>query len=282
MSSPRNYQGCNQPSPTEPIRPSLTSVRWHSFNSQYREESGGNRYTTGAITVNSFVPELDTYLQRAKADSADDAMLVAGARSGDSSAFVELSKRHSRRVLHKIYRITRNWQDAEDVLQDSLMRAFVHLDTFEYKASFSTWFTSIAMNTALMLLRKQRRFTRIAIDSAVDDRTEFDKWEFRDHRGDPEQYYARQQGAELLRRAILRLSPGCRRVVELQQAGELSTKEIAESLGISQAAVKSRLFHARSVLRALVQKRIRRSYTCSGPRSNNRSSVSGNTLRRHP
>jgi len=81
--------------------------------------------------VKSFVSGLDTVTQWKEADSADDAMLVAVARSGDSSAFVELSKRHSRRVLHKIYRITNNWQDAEDVLQESLMRAFVHLHGFD-------------------------------------------------------------------------------------------------------------------------------------------------------
>jgi DNA-directed RNA polymerase specialized sigma24 family protein len=106
--------------------------------------------------VNSFGSGLDASAQRTNADTAGDAILVAEARCGDSCAFAELGKRHSRRVLHKIYRITNNWQDAEDVLQESLMRAFVHLHTFECKASFSTWFTSIAMNTALMLLRKQR------------------------------------------------------------------------------------------------------------------------------
>ena len=106
--------------------------------------------------MNSFVLELDTATQRKETDSVDDAMLVAVARSGDSSAFVELSKRHSRRVLHRIYRMTNNWQDAEDVLQESMIRAFVHLHTFECRASFSTWLTSIAINSALMFLRKKK------------------------------------------------------------------------------------------------------------------------------
>ena len=213
--------------------------------------------------MNSFGSGLDFSVEHTNADPAGDAVLVAVARSGDSSAFVELSQRHSRRVLHKIYRITNNWQDAEDVLQESLMRAFVHLHTFEYKASFSTWLTSIAINTALMLLRKQRRFTRHAIDSGVDVHAEFDKWEVRDYRDNPEQYYVREQRAELLRRAILRLPPDYRKVVELQQTGEMSTDEIAESLGISPAAVKSRLFRAKSVLSASVKNKIRRGYICS-------------------
>jgi RNA polymerase sigma-70 factor, ECF subfamily len=217
--------------------------------------------------VNSFGSGLDASAQRTNADTAGDATLVAEARCGDSSAFAELGKRHSRRVLHKIYRITNNWQDAEDVLQESLMRAFVHFHTFECKASFSTWFTSIAMNTALMLLRKQKRFTRLTIDSAVDDRTECNRPEFRDHRDDPEQHFVREQRTELLRQAIRRLPPEYRRVVQLRQTGQLSTKEIAESLGISPSAVKSRLFRARSVLTTSVQKRIGSSSTRPGSRS---------------
>jgi len=241
--------------------------RRQSFNSQYREESGGNRYTKGAITVNSFVSELDTATQRREADSADDAMLVAVARSGDSSAFVELSKRHSRRVLHKIYRITNNWQDAEDVLQESLMKAFVHLHTFECRASFSTWLTRIAINTALMLLRKRKGGLRSEIDSRLDDLAQSDQWELRDHRDNPEQHYARQQRASMLSGAIRRLRPESRRVLELQQAGELSTKEIAQSLGISEPAAKSRLLRARIALKEFVQNEIPRCHTYSGSRS---------------
>jgi len=218
------------------------------------------------IVVNSG-SEDNTATQPEEPDALCDAVLVAAARSGDSSAFVELSQRYSRRTLLKIYRITNNWQDAEDVLQESLMRAFLHLDTFEYRARFSTWFTSIAINTALMRLRREKRFLRAASDIAVDDGDQSETWEFRDHRDNPEQHYARKQRADLLRAAMLRLRPESRRVVELQQTGELSTKEIAQSLGISESAVKSRLLRARSVLRILVQGERRRSQTCSGPHS---------------
>jgi RNA polymerase sigma-70 factor, ECF subfamily len=214
--------------------------------------------------VNSFVSELDTAIQWKEADSADDATLVAVARSGDSSAFVELSKRHSRRVLNKIYRITNNWQDAEDVLQESLMRAFVHLDTFESRASFSTWLTRIAINTALMLLRKKKGFLKSTIEGSLDDIDQSEKWELRDHRDNPEQHYARQQRARMLSGAMLRLRPESRRVLELQQAGELSTKEIAQSLGISEPAVKSRLLRARIALREFVQNEAPRRHTHSG------------------
>jgi RNA polymerase sigma-70 factor (ECF subfamily) len=221
----------------------------------------------GAITVKSFVSEFDTATQRKEADSADDAMLVAVARSGDSSAFVELSQRHSRRVLHKIFRITNNWQDAEDVLQESLMRAFLHLHTFECRASFSTWLTRIAINTALMLLRKRKGTRRSAIDSSLDDIGQSEKWELRDHRDNPEQHYARQQRASMLSGAMLQLRPGSRRVLELQHAGELSTKEIARSLGISEPAVKSRLLRARIELKEFVQNKTSCYHSFSGSHS---------------
>ena len=217
--------------------------------------------------MNSYVPELDTATQRKESGPADDAMLVAVARSGDSSAFVELSNRHSRRVLRKIYRITNNWQDAEDVLQESLMRAFVHLHAFECRASFSTWLTRIAINTALMLLRKRKGALRWTIDSSLEDIARSESWELRDHRDNPEQHYARQQRASMLNGAILRLRPESRRVLELQQAGELSTTEIAQSLGISEPALKSRLLRARIELREFVQKKAPRYHTYSGSHS---------------
>lgn len=217
--------------------------------------------------MTSFASELDVATQRKVADSADDAMLVAVAQSGDSSAFVELSKRHSKRVLHRIYRMTNNWQDAEDVLQECMIRAFVHLHTFECRASFSTWLTRIAINSALMYLRKERRTLSSAIDSAHDDSAQSETWELRDHREDPEQCFARQQKVTMLRGAILRLRPELRRIIEIQQKHELSIKEIAQSLGISVAAAKSRLFRARLALRELVHDGTPRCHAYSGPHS---------------
>jgi RNA polymerase sigma-70 factor (ECF subfamily) len=160
--------------------------------------------------------------------------------------------------------MTNNWQDAEDVLQESLMRAFVHLHTFECRASFSTWLTRIAINTALMLLRKRKGAVRTAIDSSLDEIALSEKWELRDYRDNPEQHYARQQRATLLHGAMLRLRPESRRILELQQSGELSIKEIARFLGISEPALKSRLLRARLALREFVQNENPRCHTCSG------------------
>jgi RNA polymerase sigma-70 factor, ECF subfamily len=179
-----------------------------------------------------------------------DEALVSTAKSGDATAFVELSKRHSNRVLLTTYRITRNWQDAEDALQDSLLKAFSHLNGFQEKSSFATWLTRIAINSALMILRKKRVCVEISIDGNDDPDDKYERWEARSLTEDPESRFARSEREELLRNAILRLPPVCREVVELRQAKDYSAREIAQALGISVAAVKSRLSRARLTLRA--------------------------------
>jgi RNA polymerase sigma-70 factor (ECF subfamily) len=238
--------------------------RRQSFDCRYLEEPDGINKTKGVGRVNSFETERNIATRQKGLDYTGDAVLVAAVRSGDSSAFVALSDRYSKRVLLKIYRITNNWQDAEDVLQDSLIKAFTHIDTFECRASFSTWLTRIAINTALMLRRKKKGFVSSAIDSAIDDGASGDRWEFKDHGEDPEQHCARLQRINILRGAMPRLRPELRRTIELQLKGDLSIEELAQSLDISKAAAKSRLLRARILLTGFVQQKARRNHACSG------------------
>ena len=179
-----------------------------------------------------------------------DAVLVSTAKSGDANAFVELSRRHSSRALQTAYRITRNRQDAEDAVQDSLLKAFTHLNDFQEKSSFSTWLTRITINSALMILRKKRVCVEISIDGSNDGSETYERWEPRSLTEDPENRFARSERERLLRDAILRLPPVIREAVELRQARDYSVREIAQALGISVAAVKSRLSRARLTLRA--------------------------------
>jgi RNA polymerase sigma-70 factor, ECF subfamily len=179
-----------------------------------------------------------------------DALLLSTAKSGNGDAFVELSKRHYSMVLYETYRITRNRQDAEDALQDSLMRAFTHLNKFEERASFSTWLTRIAINSALMILRKKRNCFEFSLDDTNDPDGKCARWETPHLGEDPESSCVRREREALLREAILRLPPRCRQVVELWQAREYSMGEIAQALGISVAAVKSSLSRAKLTLRA--------------------------------
>ncbi|WP_433965432.1 RNA polymerase sigma factor [Tunturiibacter gelidiferens] len=182
----------------------------------------------------------------------NDELLVLAAKSGDTTAFVELRRRHATKVMRTIYRVTRNWEDAEDALQDSFLLAYLHLNKFENRSTFASWLTRIAVNSALMILRKKRPH-EISIDDTRAGFEAGDKWELRDLRDDPEARYVQIERNEKLRSAILRLRPNLRDVLELQQTQEYSVKELAQVLGISSAAAKSRVLRARMALRASLQ-----------------------------
>jgi len=177
-----------------------------------------------------------------------DDLLVSAARSGNRDAFVELYNRHARKVLPSIYRITKNREDAEDAFQDAVLRAFVHMKSFEGRSNFTSWLTRIATNSALMVLRKRRSGTEISIEQMCDDSASPRTWEPPDHAETPEAHYARKEREQLLWKAIERLPGIFRAAVELQQAQEYSTTQVAEELGISISAAKSRLMRARRVV----------------------------------
>jgi len=178
-----------------------------------------------------------------------EAALVSMAKLGDSDAFVELSKLHSNRLLRTIYNITRNWHDAEDAVQDAMLRAFSHLKDFQEKSSFSTWLTRIAINSALMMLRKKRGCYEIPFEGVDDSGDNYECSDVKSPAEDPESRLARKEREELLRDAILQLPQVFREVVELRQARGYTAREIAQALGISVPAVKSRLSRARVTLR---------------------------------
>jgi RNA polymerase sigma-70 factor (ECF subfamily) len=187
--------------------------------------------------------------------SLGDDLLVASAQAGQEWAFVELCARYSRRVFNTIYGVTRNREDAEDALQDSMMRAFLHLKQFDGRSSFPTWFTRIGINSALMILRKRRVRLETSIEVATDGET-WQTWQIADDAADPEQHYAGYEMSLHLKRAICHLPNALRSVVERGQMEGHSMKQIADSMGISIPATKSRLARAKVALRkSMVTKR---------------------------
>ena len=179
--------------------------------------------------------------------AATDEVLVAATKLGDCVAFAELWTRHSNAAFRMAYRITGNQDDAEDVIQDAWMRAYVHLKTFDGRAKFSTWLTRIAINSALMTLRRRRAHPETSME--VTDGETWQYWEIADETKNVEDLYARHERVERLRRAIRHLQPTLRNVVEIHQSNDRSVKEIADLAGISVAATKSRLLRARKILR---------------------------------
>jgi RNA polymerase sigma-70 factor, ECF subfamily len=175
-------------------------------------------------------------------------ILVRSAQSGQEWAFMELCRRHSTRVFNTLYRVTKNREDAEDALQDSLIKAFLHLKQFDGRSSFATWFTRIGINSALMILRKKRVCRETSMDISLDGGDTWHSWDVADHKPDPEKHYVARERSIRLDKAIRRLPNALRTVVEIRQVEDLSMREIADAVGISIPAAKSRLLRARATL----------------------------------
>jgi RNA polymerase sigma-70 factor (ECF subfamily) len=176
----------------------------------------------------------------------DEASLIAAAKRGEPAAFDAFCRAHAKRLLRVAFRITKNREDAEDALQDSFLLAFVHIRSFDGKSSFSTWLTRIAINTALMMVRKRRPTNLVSLDDARHSRGHL---EIHATAPDPEEHFVKHEQEAILRAAIRELRPAVRRALELQQLLELSLDETAKMLGVSLTAAKSRLFHGKAALR---------------------------------
>jgi RNA polymerase sigma-70 factor, ECF subfamily len=190
-------------------------------------------------------------------DSTAEEQLVAAAKGGDEVAFETLFKRHQRKILALAFRYTRVREDAEDVVQQTFQKAFVHLQKFEGKSSLSTWLTRIAINQALMLLRSRRGLCEVLIGDSSGDEEATRALELVDVNPDPEASYLQTEKTQILSAAMRRLRPGVRRAIELRELGELSNRDTAAYLGVSIGAVKARVFHGRRKLAQVLRHHMR-------------------------
>jgi RNA polymerase sigma-70 factor (ECF subfamily) len=191
----------------------------------------------------------------------DDAKLVAAADSGSNEAFEVLVRRHQARILSAAWRFTRNREDAEDIVQRSFQKAFVHLQQFEGNSSFSTWLTRIAINEALMWLRKKRTLPEVPIEVSSANGETAVPLDFPDLGPNPEDRCLQQEQERILSAAMKELTPGMRKAIELRELGELSTEETARALGLSVQAVKGRVFHGRRKLREVLRRYVDSTWT---------------------
>jgi len=184
--------------------------------------------------------------------------LIEGARAGDQEAFAELVNRYERKIYRLAKNITQNDEDAEDVLQEAFLKAYSHLDSFQGQSKFYTWLVRIAVNEALMKLRKRKSDRTVSLDEPTDTGEDTVVREIAVWGDDPEQKYTREELRSILDNAIQSLKPAFRTVFTLRDIEELSTEETAEALGISIPAVKSRLLRARLQLREKLTKLFKR------------------------
>jgi RNA polymerase sigma-70 factor (ECF subfamily) len=174
---------------------------------------------------------------------------LAAAKRGDSAAFETLCKQSSNTVFHMARRLMRNNEDAEDVVQESFQQAFVHLKSFNGDSRFSTWLSRIAINAALMKLRKKHRLRDVSLDESAEGEESSSRIEVEDDGLNPEQVYAQKERQRILTEAMNDLTPGMRKAIELREIDDRSTEETAQIMGISVGAVKARVFHGRKKLR---------------------------------
>jgi RNA polymerase sigma-70 factor (ECF subfamily) len=188
----------------------------------------------------------------------DEQALVARAREGDAAAYNELVGRYERKIFRLAKHITQNDEDAEDVLQETFMKAFEHLPDFQGQSKFYTWIVRIAVNESLMKLRKRKSDRTVPLDEPVDTGEDTVVREIAVWEENPEQRYSREEMGQILDDAVQSLKPAFRTVFALRDIEELSTEETAEALGISVPAVKSRLLRARLQLREKLTRTFKR------------------------
>jgi RNA polymerase sigma-70 factor, ECF subfamily len=196
-------------------------------------------------------PKLDPVARRplpSQVVKDDESALVAAAKAGDVSAFETLVGRYERKIFRLTQNITQNREDAEDAMQEAFLKAYEHLQNFEGNSRFYTWLVRIAVNQALMKLRK-RRPNVVSLDEEVDTGEDMVPREVEEWGPSPAERYAQTELSEILGKVIGDLDPQFRIVFQLRDIEELSTEETAEALGLSVPAVKSRLLRARLKLR---------------------------------
>jgi RNA polymerase sigma-70 factor, ECF subfamily len=193
----------------------------------------------------------------ASCDLTAEEDIVAAAKGGDEAAFETLFDRHQRKIFALAFRYTRVREDAEDIVQQTFQKAFLHLQTFEGKSSLSTWLTRIAINQALMLLRARRGLREVPIDDSTGDEEATPALEIADANPDPEAGYLQREEAQILSAAIQHLRPRMRKAIELREIAELSNRDAAAHLGVSIGAVKARVFHARRKLAIVLRHHMR-------------------------
>ncbi len=187
----------------------------------------------------------------------DESALVAAAKAGDISAFETLVGRYERKIFRLAQNITQNREDAEDAMQESFLKAYEHLGEFQGNSRFYTWLVRIAVNQALMKLRR-RRPNVVSLDQEIDTGEDMMPREVEDWGPSPEERYGQTELSGILGKVIGELDPPFRIVFQLRDIEELSTEETAEALGLSVPAVKSRLLRARLKLREKLNQYFRR------------------------
>ena len=181
--------------------------------------------------------------------ASNDLDLVHASQKGDAAAYEQLVKRYEGRLLRISQTVTRNREDAEDAVQEALLKAFQNLSTFREDSQFSTWLISITVNQSLMKLRKQRTHKEISLDEDFQADGDVLPLDVPDRAPNPEQLCWASELRGILVTTVEGLRPMFKMVFLLRDVEGLSIAQTAQVLNLSQAAVKARLWRVRLHLR---------------------------------
>ena len=174
----------------------------------------------------------------------DDAEIVRAVQGGDASAFTELVRRHQRAVYRVAYALTRNGSDADDLAQETFVRAYQAIGRFRVGEPLHPWLSRIATNLAFSLFRRRKRRPETPLEPLIEAGRQ---WGVED---DPAERVAEAERVGLLQSAFAELKPEHQAILMLRVVEEQSYEEIAAALGIPAGTVMSRLSRARAELRA--------------------------------
>jgi RNA polymerase sigma-70 factor, ECF subfamily len=186
--------------------------------------------------------------------ASDDLELVYATQNGNVSAFEQLVKRYDRKLLRIAQHVTHNLEDSQDVVQETFLKAFQHLDQFREESKFSTWLIRITINESFMKLRRQRVIKEVALDKDFQEEGDIFPMEVTDWAPNPEQLYSASELRDILVKSLQELRPSLRAVFVVRDIEGLSIDQTADALNLSHAAVKARLWRARLQLREHLSK----------------------------
>jgi RNA polymerase sigma-70 factor (ECF subfamily) len=212
----------------------------------------GLEETSGVLIQQDRMAELNVVLSNPEPGSTREQELISQVQLGHTELFYELVRPYERRVYAAALAILRNEADAEDTVQEAMLKALANIQQFRAEARFSTWLIQITVNESLMRRRRERTRMTEAIEDNRDEEGEYTPRDFADWREIPSEALARKEVRQKLSEALASLDQKYREVFVLRDVEQLNIQETAEALGISVASVKTRLLRARLMLRDLL------------------------------
>ena len=188
---------------------------------------------------------------------SQEVSLIKRSKAGDVKSFEQLISSHQKRIFNIAYRMLGNLEDANDVTQEALVKAYYGIKNFKGKSSFSTWLYTIVNNACIDFIRKNRKTDMIYLDREYETGDGTYKVQLGDDENTPEELFEKKEVRKLVQESIGELSCDHRKIIILRDIEHFSYKEIAQILGCPEGTVKSRISRAREGLKTIIKEKLK-------------------------